>query len=123
MWKILCAIYVRLSKEDEDKRAVRVREYPEPESSAGQLRRGAWLGRLPRLLRRGLPGADSLRPDFNRMIAAAREQRFQIVLCKSQSRFTRDMELVEKHLHGLFPHLGYPLHRRGRQCRHRSQGQ
>ena len=51
-------------------------------------------------------GADSLRPDFNRMIEAAREKKFQIVLCKSQSRFTRDMELVEKYIHGLFPVWG-----------------
>ncbi|MFQ9679990.1 MAG: recombinase family protein [Ruthenibacterium lactatiformans] len=27
---------------------------------------------------------------------------FDIVLCKSQSRFTREMELVEKYIHGLF---------------------
>jgi DNA invertase Pin-like site-specific DNA recombinase len=51
-------------------------------------------------------GADSLRPDFNRMIEAAKEKKFQIVLCKSQSRFTRDMELVEKYIHGLFPVWG-----------------
>lgn len=51
-------------------------------------------------------GADSMRPDFNRMIEAAKEKKFQIILCKSQSRFTRDMELVEKYIHGLFPILG-----------------
>lgn len=51
-------------------------------------------------------GADSLRPDFNRMIQAAKEKKFQIVLCKSQSRFTRDMELVEKYIHSLFPLWG-----------------
>lgn len=49
---------------------------------------------------------DSLRPDFNRMIEAAKAKKFQIVLCKSQSRFTRDMELVEKYIHGLFPIWG-----------------
>ena len=51
-------------------------------------------------------GADSLRPDFNRMLAAAKQKKFQIILCKSQSRFTRDMELVEKYIHGLFPIWG-----------------
>ena len=51
-------------------------------------------------------GVDSDRPDFNRMIEAAKQKRFQIVLCKSQSRFTRDMELVEKYIHGLFPIWG-----------------
>ena len=49
---------------------------------------------------------DSDRPDFNRMIEAARQKKFQILLCKSQSRFTRDMELVEKYIHGLFPIWG-----------------
>lgn len=51
-------------------------------------------------------GADSLRPDFNRMLEAAEEKSFQIILCKSQARFTRDMELVEKYIHGLFPIWG-----------------
>ena len=51
-------------------------------------------------------GVDSDRPDFNRMIEAAKQKKFQIVLCKSQSRFTRDMELVEKYIHGLFPLWG-----------------
>jgi len=51
-------------------------------------------------------GVDSDRPDFNRMIEAAKAKKFQIILCKSQSRFTRDMELVEKYIHGLFPIWG-----------------
>ncbi len=40
------------------------------------------------------------------MIEAAKHRKFQIVLCKTQSRFTRDMELVEKYIHGLFPIWG-----------------
>ena len=40
------------------------------------------------------------------MIETAKQKKFQIVLCKSQSRFTRDMELVEKCIHGLFPIWG-----------------
>ena len=40
------------------------------------------------------------------MIEAAKQKKFQIVLCKSQSRFTRDMELVEKYIHSLFPIWG-----------------
>ena len=40
------------------------------------------------------------------MIEAAKQKKFQIILCKSQSRFTRDMELVEKYIHGLFPIWG-----------------
>ena len=49
---------------------------------------------------------DGDRPDFNRMIEAAKQKKFQIVLRKTQSRFTRDMELVEKYIHGLFPIWG-----------------
>lgn len=51
-------------------------------------------------------GADRNRPGFNRLIADAGAGKFDIVLCKTQSRFTREMELVEKYLHGLFPKLG-----------------
>ena len=40
------------------------------------------------------------------MLSAAEGRKFQIILCKSQSRFTRDMELVEKYIHGLFPIWG-----------------
>ena len=51
-------------------------------------------------------GIDRKRPEFNRLIADAAEKKFDIVLCKSQSRFTRELELVEKYIHGLFPRLG-----------------
>lgn len=47
-------------------------------------------------------GLDSDRPEFNQMINDAKNKKFNIVLCKSQSRFTRDMELVEKYLHNKF---------------------
>ena len=40
------------------------------------------------------------------MLRDARAGKFQVLLCKSQSRFTRDMELVEKYIHGLFPLWG-----------------
>ena len=48
-------------------------------------------------------GADRRRPAFNRLLRDAREHRFDIILCKTQSRFTREVELVEKYIHGLFP--------------------
>ena len=40
------------------------------------------------------------------MIQAASEHKFDVVLAKTQSRFTRDMELVEKYLHGKFIEWG-----------------
>lgn len=51
-------------------------------------------------------GADRNRPAFNELIKDAKEKKFKIVLCKSQSRFTREMELVEHYLHDLFPQWG-----------------
>jgi DNA invertase Pin-like site-specific DNA recombinase len=47
-------------------------------------------------------GLDRDRPDFNRMIHDAEQGKFHIVLCKHQSRFTRDAELIEKYLHRKF---------------------
>ena len=40
------------------------------------------------------------------MIKDAKERKFNIILCKSQSRFTRDMEVVEKYLHNKFIEWG-----------------
>lgn len=51
-------------------------------------------------------GTDRTRPEFNRLIEDASDRKFNIVLCKSQSRFTRELELVEKYINGLFPRLG-----------------
>lgn len=51
-------------------------------------------------------GADRNRPQFNRLLADAKARKFDIILCKTQSRFTRELELVEKYIHGLFPMWG-----------------
>jgi len=51
-------------------------------------------------------GADRNRPAFLQLLADAEAGRFSIVLCKTQSRFTRDMELVERYIHDLFPRWG-----------------
>lgn len=51
-------------------------------------------------------GADRNRPAFCQLIKDAKNKKFNIVLCKSQSRFTRELELVEKYIHGLFPIWG-----------------
>ena len=51
-------------------------------------------------------GSDRRRPEFNRLLSDAENRKFNIVLCKTQSRFTRELELVEKYIHGLFPVWG-----------------
>ena len=51
-------------------------------------------------------GSDRNRPEFIRLLQDAEHHKFDIVLCKTQSRFTRELELVEKYIHGLFPVWG-----------------
>ena len=51
-------------------------------------------------------GADRRRPAFMRLLQDAEQRKFDVVLCKTQSRFTRELELVEKYIHGLFPLWG-----------------
>ena len=51
-------------------------------------------------------GSDRNRPEFQRLLRDAEQRKFDIVLCKTQSRFTRELELVEKYIHGLFPIWG-----------------
>lgn len=51
-------------------------------------------------------GSDRSRPSFNRLIKDAENGKFNIVLCKTQSRFTREIEIVEKYIHYLFPIWG-----------------
>ena len=103
---VRCAIYCRLSKEDAHK------AQPESESIQNQknlLCRYA-LERdwdiFDFYCDEDCSGADAARPEFRRMLTDAEAGRFGVVLCKSQSRFTRDMELVERYIHGLFPRWG-----------------
>lgn len=47
-------------------------------------------------------GAGVDRPSFNRLIQDCKDGKIDIVLCKTQSRFSRDIEVIEKYLHNLF---------------------
>ncbi len=47
-------------------------------------------------------GMDRDRPAFQKMINDARKKQFDIILCKNQSRFSRDMEVVEKYINHRF---------------------
>ena len=51
-------------------------------------------------------GADRNRPGFNTILRLAEAKEIDIILCKSQSRFTRELELVEKYINGLFMEWG-----------------
>lgn len=100
-----------------------IREHPESEIPACCVRSGAGVGHLPHLLRRGLlrrrPPAARLQPDDS----------------SSQGETVSDYPL-QKPI-PLYPgygvggeihprpvsHLGHPVHRHSRQCRHGGKGQ
>lgn len=44
-------------------------------------------------------GADRNRPEFLKLLSDAENRKFDILLCKTQSRFTRELEVVEKYIH------------------------
>ena len=99
------AIYCRLSKEDDD-------HDKESESIQNQksmlikyaFEKGYEIYNI--YCDEDYSGIDRNRPDFCKMIAAADERKFDIILVKTQARFTRDMELVEKYLQGQFVEWG-----------------
>lgn len=51
-------------------------------------------------------GADSNRPQFQKLLKDCENGVVDIVLCKTQSRFSRDMEVVERYIHNKFIEWG-----------------
>ncbi|MDD6081255.1 MAG: recombinase family protein [Oscillospiraceae bacterium] len=102
------AIYVRLSSEDRDKR------FKTDESDSIQNQKMMLKAYCKErnwdiydiYCDEDYSGADSSRPDFRRMLEDCENKRVNIVLCKSQSRFSRDMEIIEKYLHNKFIEWG-----------------
>ena len=43
------------------------------------------------------------RPEFLRLIADAEQKKFTIVLCKTMSRFSRDITVIDKYVNNKFP--------------------
>ena len=92
------AIYCRLSEEDKNKQS-------ETDDSGSIQNQKSML--LQYAMEQGwelyniysdddYTGADRRRPEFNRLLKDAQQHKFDIILCKTQSRFTRELELVEK---------------------------
>lgn len=100
----LTDIYVRLSDEDRDKRCA----IDESESIQNQksmlinycIEQGWKIHNI--YCDEDYSGADRNRPAFNQMLKDCEEGKVDIVLCKTQSRFSRDMEMIEKYIHGKF---------------------
>ena len=102
------AIYCRLSDEDRNK------ANPNDDSESIQNQKNMLLNHA---LKQGweiydiysdddYTGSDRNRPEFNRMLRDAEAGKFKTVLCKTQSRFSRELEIVEKYIHGLFVDWG-----------------
>ena len=102
------AIYVRLSKEDRNK----LNKGDDSESIINQQTmlldycKEHQLDVYDIYNDEDFSGSDRERPEFNRMIEDARERKFSVILCKTQSRFARDVEVVEKYINGLLPIWG-----------------
>ncbi len=102
------AIYCRLSEEDRNKHA----ETDDSESIQNQksmliqyaMEKGWEIYHI--YSDDDYTGADRKRPEFNHLLEDAQQHKFDMILCKTQSRFTRELELVEKYIHGLFPVWG-----------------
>lgn len=101
------ALYCRLSEEDKEKRALA--ESGSIQNQKNMLLQYAqeWGWEVYDIYSDDdYTGADRNRPAFCRLLVDAEHKKFQIILCKTQSRFTRELELVEKYIHGLFPIWG-----------------
>ena len=98
-------IYLRLSNEDRDK----VNKADDSESIKNQrnmltqyVNRHPEFALIDEYCDEDLSGAGTYRPEFERLIRDCENRKLDIVLCKSQSRFSRDMEIVEKYINNKF---------------------
>ena len=109
--KTIVDIYVRLSDQDRDK----INEGDESESIQNQktmlinycVERGWHINNI--YCDEDYSGADVNRPEWNKMIKDCEAGRCNTVLCKSLSRFARDLEVSEKYMHGKFLEWGIRL--------------
>ena len=99
--EIKVGIYLRLSNEDNDK--------DESESIKNQrnmlidyINKYKNFVLIDEYCDEDLSGAGTYRPEFERLINDCENGRINLVLCKSQSRFSRDMEIVEKYINNKF---------------------
>ena len=98
-------IYLRLSNEDKDK----ISKNDDSESIKNQRNMLIdYINKHPKFILideycdEDLSGAGTYRPEFERLIKDCENKKIDIVLCKSQSRFSRDMEIVEKYINNKF---------------------
>lgn len=98
-------IYLRLSNEDKDK----LNKDETSESIKNQrnmlldyIKKNPQFVLIDEYCDEDLSGAGTYRPEFERLIKDCENRKIDVVLCKSQSRFSRDMEIVEKYINNKF---------------------
>ena len=98
-------IYLRLSNEDRDK----VSKFDDSESIKNQrnmltdyINKHKEYVLADEYSDEDLSGAGTYRPEFERLIRDCEAGKIDVVLCKSQSRFSRDMEIVERYINNKF---------------------
>lgn len=98
-------IYLRLSNEDRDK----INKNDDSESIKNQrnilldyIKKNSQFVLIDEYCDEDLSGAGTYRPQFERLIRDCENGKIDVVLCKSQSRFSRDMEIVEKYINNKF---------------------
>lgn len=102
------AIYVRLSDEDRNKK------FKGDESESIQNQKSMLKAYCAErnwdiydlYVDEDYSGTDKNRPEFNRMLKDCESGNVNLVLCKSQSRFSRDMIVIETYIHDKFIEWG-----------------
>lgn len=100
------AIYCRLSEEDREKDGPDSRSIQNQRALLRQYAADHNWQIVAEWADDDWAGADRSRPGFRQLLYEAEQGRYDIVLCKTQSRFTREIELVEHYLHDCFPRWG-----------------
>ena len=99
------AIYLRLSDEDKDKaNKLNVSESIKNQRNLllDEIKKRPEFIFTDEYCDENLSGAGTFRPEFERLIRDCEKGKIDVVLCKSQSRFSRDMEIIEKYIHNKF---------------------
>ena len=95
-------IYLRLSDEDDDKIDCSESIKNQRNLLIDEIKKHNNFILVDEYCDEDLSGAGSYRPEFERLIHDCQSGKINVVMCKSQSRFSRDMEIIEKYLHNKF---------------------
>ena len=96
------AIYLRLSDEDNNKIDISESIKNQRILLLNEINKHTDFILYDEYCDENLSGAGTYRPEFERLIKDCELGKIDIVMCKSQSRFSRDMEIIEKYIHNKF---------------------